>query len=476
MISNRVSVRHNDYRTLTPAPLGRWRPRQPVSVVVPAHGDQDRLDLTLAGLAGQTYPEHLLEVVVVDDGSTPPLHLPELRPARTLLVRADTGRWGPAHAVHTGVAAAAAPTILRLDSDMITYRRHVEAHLRWHHLADYLVVLGEVWFSGASPGDLDPASVRQAVESGAAAGLFPAEQAQPSWTARVIAETDGLTAPGSHPFRVASGATISWSRRLYQAAGGMDHRLLLGSDTEFGYRLAQAGAVFVPEPKARAWHLGRSQMQARRREGKRYRAVHLSHRIPTYRSWRSSGRQWQVPYVDVVVDADQASYEDVHATVSGALAGTLPDVGVTIAGPWSGLTEHRRSVLDDPLLDLRLIRAAFEHDGRAVFTERVPATSAPAPFRLRLPAGLVPTPDGLQGLTRLAEQHSYGLVQLAFPTPDGLAVARLERTAAVARALAVTGGEPTEARHLDDLVDEMYGSYWLDGSEWALTASGEPGR
>ncbi|MEU8267719.1 glycosyltransferase, partial [Sphaerisporangium sp. NPDC049002] len=77
---DRPVIRHNDYSTLVPPPLGEWTPGLPVSVVIPAHGGQRRLDLTLAALAAQTYPSGLMEVVVVDDGSEPPLRLPEIRP------------------------------------------------------------------------------------------------------------------------------------------------------------------------------------------------------------------------------------------------------------------------------------------------------------------------------------------------------------------------------------------------------------
>ncbi|MFC7644645.1 hypothetical protein ACFQX6_31100 [Streptosporangium lutulentum] len=37
--------------------------------------------------------------------------------------------------------------IHRMDSDIVAYRDHVEAHMRWHHLADYLVVMGTLRFT-----------------------------------------------------------------------------------------------------------------------------------------------------------------------------------------------------------------------------------------------------------------------------------------------------------------------------------------
>ena len=65
-------VRHNDWSVLVPATLGDWEPTLSVTVVVPTFNYQHTLPYMLAGLAAQSYPAHLLEVVVVDDQSSPP--------------------------------------------------------------------------------------------------------------------------------------------------------------------------------------------------------------------------------------------------------------------------------------------------------------------------------------------------------------------------------------------------------------------
>src|SRR5665811_1651138 len=50
--------------------IGRWQPNRMVTVVVPYFERQEELDRTLAALTEQTYPRELMEVVVVDDGSS----------------------------------------------------------------------------------------------------------------------------------------------------------------------------------------------------------------------------------------------------------------------------------------------------------------------------------------------------------------------------------------------------------------------
>jgi GT2 family glycosyltransferase len=466
-------IRHNDYSALEVPPLGDWDPVLGVSIVIPAYGHQDKLDLVLAGLAAQSYPDHLMEVIVVDDGSSPPIRLPELMPANTRLVQSAPGGWGSAHAVRTGIAASAYDVILRLDNDMLAYREHVEAHMRWHHVADYLTVLGSLAFTDHTARAHTPAEVTQAVANGKAAELFDSEQDGTSPVERLDETTDHLLNAGNRAFRIADRATISFGRRLYDRAGGLDTALVLGSDTEFGYRLAQAGAVFVPERDAQSWHLGLSQLKGRNEEGRRYRSPYVGQRVPLLKDFRQeAGRQWAVPYVEVVVDVAEATYEGAMATVIGALTGTMTDVAVTLVGPWSTLTDERRSPLDDPVLDLRLLREAFASDGRVRYVESVPETSFPAPFRFRCPAGVVPALDALRRLLEEADERRVGLVLLPIPRDRMLPIARLERTEAVARAIALREGD----EDLEDVIHELFGVHWISGTEWALVLANEVPR
>src|SRR5690606_4342864 len=113
-------VRRNDWKTLRVPELGTWTPTRSMSVVMPAWGTGP-LDAVLAGLAAQTYPEHLFEVVIVDDGNSPPVELPEVRPAHTRLVRVTEG-WGRANASEVGTARSDGEIVLWLDADMLAFR------------------------------------------------------------------------------------------------------------------------------------------------------------------------------------------------------------------------------------------------------------------------------------------------------------------------------------------------------------------
>ncbi|WP_327087055.1 glycosyltransferase [Nonomuraea sp. NBC_01738] len=446
-----MRVRGNDYRSLDLPET--WTPELRVSVIIPAYGGQDKLDLVLAALARQTYPAALTEVIVVDNGSAPPLRLPDERPPATRLVTCDAP--GRANARNTGLALATGDVIHWLDSDVLLTPGSIEAHMRWHHQAPYLAVTGYIRFTDAeAPAEL-PDDLEKAFE--------PAEPH--SWIVDLVERTHGLTDNPQRPFSLHVGGATSVNAALIAAAGPMDDDLILGQDTEMGYRLAQAGAVFVPEPRARAYHLGPTMRMRDKAAIDRVSHAFVADRIPSYRWLRSHpGRGYKVPYVAVVVDGT-AGYEQVRATTDALLAGTVPDISIILTAPWDTLRRERRAPLKDPALDLVLVHGHYEHEPRVRLAPHDDVDPA-VPFVLRLPPGWIPAEDTLAELLDLARDEALGLVNvLLAESPDGLVTARLERRSSFARAAMVC--RPDE--DLDDVVDEVSGVAWAEGETYGFT-------
>ncbi|MEW9550715.1 glycosyltransferase [Nonomuraea sp. NPDC050783] len=439
-------VRGNDYRVLQPPE--HFTPELRVSVIVPAYGAQDKLDLVLQGLARQTYPAELTEIIVVDNGSSPPLRLPEGTTARLVVCE----RPGRANARNAGLAEAKGDVIHWLDSDVVLTPGAVEAHMRWHHTAPYLSVTGYIRFTSAPLPAVLPEDLEAAFE--------PAEPH--AWLVGLVERTDGLTNNPVRPFSLHVGGATSVSARLVEAAGPMDDDLILGQDTEMGYRLAQAGAVFVPEPRARAYHLGPTMRMREQQRIDRVSHAFVADRIPAYQWLRTHpGRQWKVPYVTAVMDGT-AGYEAVRAGVDALLASTVTDLSVVLVGPWDTLDRDRRAPLKDPNLDLVLVHGHYEHEPRVrlATTEEVHPS---VPFVLRLPAGWVPGEDSLARLLNLARTEGLGLVNVLLrESAEGVVAARLERVASFARARLVA--RPGE--ELDDAVDDVSGVRWVDAETY----------
>ncbi|WP_327087058.1 glycosyltransferase [Nonomuraea sp. NBC_01738] len=437
-------VRHNDYGTLAPPVLGSWRPGLRVSVVIPVYNDHEALGQTLAALAKQTYPAGLTEIIVADDGSEPPVDVAS--GARVVRVREG---WGRGNARQTGADAATGDVIHWLDADMILAEDHLEAHMRWHHVLPYAVVIGDTRFVEA----------------------LGEEGSRTAYTTKTLAATRMLRDAGTSAYLLHTGASSSVPAALLRTAGGVDVSLNMAEDTELGYRLAQAGAVFIPEPLAVGRHVGPSTVMLREKEVHRHNWSYLGDLIPELRWLRTHPRrQWLVPYVQVVTEA--SGYEATRATVDSALAGTVSDTAVTIVGPWDTLNSGRRSSLDDPQLDLRLVHNLYAHEPRVTFALSAPSLPVSTPFVLRVPAGWSLGADALSSLVRQAERDTLGLVSIALAeTASGVVSARLERTAAFARARLVAGC--ADGATVDDLVDELFGAVWVSGAEFGFVPADE---
>ena len=461
MTAGQARVRRNEWGSLTVPALGGWTPTKSVTVVIPNYRAERTLPFVLAGLAAQTYPAHLLEVVVADDSPEPLAALPDVRPERTRVVRTTEG-WGRAAACHSGAMVAEGEVVHWLDSDMLVERDHLEAQLRWHDLLDHVVVLGHKWFVDPAPLDgVDPAAVREAVADGRDGDYFTGQPLEGhGWVEDLYARTDDLRTAGPRAHRAHVGATASLHRALYLEAGGMDTALKLGEDSELGYRLAECGAVFVADREARSRHLGPTHVMRRQDQVNDYNLPFLADRIPDGRVKRASlGRQYAVPYVEVVLDSTGATHRDLVSTVDAVLASSVPDLVVTVLGAWSRLTDERVAVLDDPLLDTRLVHATYASEPRVRLVEELAPGRSPAMFRLTLSsAAWAPERQAVNRLVREMEWTHHGLRTALLP--DG-ATARLERTAAVQRALRVVH----EGEELDAVVDDLFGSWWVDGIE-----------
>lgn len=444
-------VRRNEWQVLDPPEVDAWDPSLSVSMVIPAHDAGRLLPYVLAGLAAQTYPSHLLEVVVVDDGPGI-LTLPDVRPERTRIVRVTQG-WGRANACHTGALAAEGDVLHWYDADMLAGPREVEAQLRWHHVLDHAVVLGDKWFVDPAPVLAEsPEEVGAAVAEDRVAAYFADQERVPhTWIEEIYARTDDLRVAGWFALRTHAGATASVRRDLYLESGGMDTSLRLGEDIALGARLGEAGAVFVPERQARSWHLGPTNVMSRREQVNAYNDPFHADGSPVLHAKRRAGRSYALPYLEVVLDTRGLRADDVIATVDVVLASTVHDLVVTLLGDWSAVTQERMSVLDHPSLPARLIAATYAGDPRVRLRETLPEGRSDAPFRLVLPgADFAPRRPALEKLL-LHLEHTHDGLRLIRLEDD--TTARIERTAAYARARRVArAGED-----LDTVVAEIAG-------------------
>ncbi|WP_419935040.1 glycosyltransferase [Candidatus Palauibacter sp.] len=326
-----AAVRGNDWRQVQLPEGGSFTPTLPVSVIVPCFEAPGAL--TLAGLERQDYPLELFEVVIVVDGSEPPLRPPAGTPLDVRVVRQERRGFGLARARNAGARAAAHGILVFLDGDVIPEAGLLAAHARWHHAVSDALTLGFCAYVQAA--GIDAEAVRG--RAGSLRALFADRPADPPWLERHMARTADLTSAHEDLFRAVTGHNLGIGKAFYREVGGFDEsfRRCGGEDTEFGYRVQTRGGLLAPVREAFAWHQGRL---ADGREGKardqHLQRAKLGHCIADPGFRRSApGRIFTVPRHVVTVEAGDVPAARVVAAVEGLLADPAGDLAVRVETP-----------------------------------------------------------------------------------------------------------------------------------------------
>jgi len=220
-------------------------PERTVSVVV-AHYDQQRqLDRTLAALARQTWPAHLVEVVVADDGSPVPPRVPD----GVRLVRQEDDGFRLAAARNLGVRHSTGELLCFLDADTAPEPDYLARLLRLPAALPEAVTVGR-----RRHADLTAADPSEELADAVARHPLP----EPAWLARAYERSRDLLDADDRSYRHVIGAVIGCSRWFLEQVGGFDEtfRTYGGEDWEWAHRAWAGGAVLAHVPDAVAWHDG----------------------------------------------------------------------------------------------------------------------------------------------------------------------------------------------------------------------------
>ncbi len=379
MLPKPASVRYNDWRQVDMLASEVFTPTLPVSVILPTwQPPAGMLERTLAALEGQTWPRDLFEVVIVDDGSEPPVEAPRSTPLDVKVVRQERRGFGAARARNNGARAAAHDILLFLDSDMLAEAGWIAAHARWHYAVSDAMTLGFYAFVAVDGLDLETVRRRR----GSLKELFSGRPADPPWFEGHMLRTDDLTSRADDLFRVVSSGNFGIRKQFYESVGGFDESFMRYGleDTELGYRAYTRGGLLVPVWDAFAWHQGRwcDGRDAKDRDQRimRSKAAHLI----AHRGFRRSGinRVFAVPQYVVTVEAGHCPTEQVIAMVATLLADRVYDLVVRIETP-SRDGDERLALLRDLFGPEPRVRVA---PARSALDE-FPVSS----FHVTLPAG-----------------------------------------------------------------------------------------
>ena len=379
MMPRPATVRYNDWRRIGVPPADAFTPTHPVSVVVPYYEAPAALARTLAALEGQTYPRHLFEVVIVDDGSPTPLEPPRETPLNVTVTRQEDRGFGAARARNVGARQAAHDVLVFLDADMLVEAGWLAAHARWHDVVSDAVTVGFRAFVDA--GGIDPAAVRN--RPGSLRELLRGLRTDPPWIEAQMSRTDELTSHADDLFRVVASCNLGIRRSFFELVGGFDETFTNwgGEDIELGYRSYAHGGLLVPVREAFAWHQGLwldGKAEKERRLGLSGQRGKLSNLIPhaTFRPV-SPGRSFKVPTYVVTIEGAGAPVAQLTAATERVLADDVHDLVVWIPAAAHNLRRERLENEWGPDPRVRISSSASALDDFPV-----------AAFHVTLPAGI----------------------------------------------------------------------------------------
>lgn len=344
------------------------KPTMSVAVVIACRGGQEKLNLTVAALAAQNYPQKLMTVYIVDDGSTPGLKLPPVRPSNTKLItfKNTASQWGKTDATNYCTAKLKEDVLWFLDADMVVDPNHLSHHMKWHHESSDYLVLG--WKRFVEDWNYDPQTLFKSLKSGKFSGLHPVSAPKQSWE-DLIEKSDDLRSPTMASFRAVVGASFSIMRRNWVALGGYNPEFRIGEDTEFGWRSLIGGLRLVPERQALSWHLGISTVVSNRQIILQHNKPNFANHIPDFGYLRDElPIDWAVPENEVLIDARHMSIESFENLIRQFFVDSRGHAVFRIIGPWRDLAT-RYSPIDDRYLDLREIRNIVGQDSRFILEE-----------------------------------------------------------------------------------------------------------
>ena len=274
----------NDWLALVPPAGTRWTPTRRVSICIPAHNPSN-LRRVFDALALQTYPDALMEVVIADDGSDPPIAAVDgypfpisvVRLERTLAFGAGRGRNAAAH-------RASGDLLMFLDADIVPERQVVASYARWFVDRSDVMAMGLCRFADMEQ-LTDEEFRRMVAKDGLGAHFEGKEVDNQRWREITFRRTDDLRIEAVDAFRIVIGATFAVTAAQYWAAGGFRELGIRGiEDIEFGYRMHANGAIMVLDRDAVHWHQGRRNMNLeRKRKIRRERKPYLERLLPVQR-------------------------------------------------------------------------------------------------------------------------------------------------------------------------------------------------
>lgn len=376
LILPKISNRVNDYADVDASVKilrndKNFRFSKRISIIIPAYERSNLLRKTLASIECQNYPKELIDVIVVDDGSSIDnfeIVFEEFSKLMTLyLARQERNGYGLTRARNLGARISRGEILFFLDSDLILPRDYISSLMIYHHASDHVSVLGVRKFINTetvtvddirSPGfDVNGMEKCQSVNPHHK-NVNDTEGNSVDWRLAEFSKNNWMI-DARNPFRFFGGGHASVSRENFFRIGGYDESFIEwgNEDQDFAYRLWSIGQKFIPLKGVFDYH----QEEPNKLEDQTYKLTEnkktnemLISRCPDFsvRIPNISNKNFIVPLFSIYIPAFNAE-RYIEECIDSVLAQTYQDFEIVVVN--DGSTDGTAVVLEKYKQDSRVI-------------------------------------------------------------------------------------------------------------------------
>jgi GT2 family glycosyltransferase len=304
------------------------RPSRPptVSVILPFYDQQPQFERLLAGVALQSGPAEVVEVLVGDDGSPEPPVVPDWYDGPPVRVESQPDRGvRPAAARNLAAAAARGEVYVFLDADMVPSPGYVDAAAALPAVCPEALVVGTRHHYDLAGCDHAAVTDWLTGRSGS-----PPRLDDPRWLDDGYRGSRHLLDLDARSYQWVIGAVTTVAAPLFRELGGFDDSIDVygGEDWDLAFRAVHAGAVLA-HVDAVAFHDGpdwRGRVGPNGSKNPERRA--LIERIPSL----DDGIWTAEPLVDVVIDVGGWDPDAALVTAADVLRAAAGGLRLTVVG------------------------------------------------------------------------------------------------------------------------------------------------
>jgi len=392
----------------------------PVSIVIPVYNRKEKLAKTIAALTHQTYPHHLIEIIIADDGSSDnPDELCDVfgdNFSISYVSQEDNG-YRLSEIRNKGVEASSHDQIIILDCDMLPLPTLVEAYMKYAHISRKIVLIGGRRYVNTDGvgyeeiiQDISCVSTLPSLDTGT--GKVPEKGMPPSedWRYKIYRSTNELK-NSKYPFRAFCGGNVCFHKSLIETVGGFDEDFTAwgAEDTEFGFRVYNHGFWFIPVDGAEALHQeppGGSN-ETDRDAGKAITQPILIEKCPAFYRTFEKNRVYEIPKVSIYIPAYNAE-DFIQEAIDSGLNQTYTDLEIVVVN--DGSTDATGEILDTMYSTEPRVRIIHQANGGISSATNAAIHACKGEYILQLDSDDAILPEAVESLVSVLEKNDVGFV------------------------------------------------------------------